>query len=394
MSGEGADPNGAAQLQDEQRRRLLTAQQDFMLAENRERGLKFAKHKDEYTRLASTLATLADEPQRPALVPLGKKAFMCGRLIHTNEVLVLLGENWFAERSAKQAGEICQRRLKRCHEMLDKLMEERKLLEGWKKESEKIEEGVEIREEYEEEMEKKWREKHKESVRKEKQSRVKDDEDNQALWDRLDELELEEELNEYEETGSNEGEKDLSDSSELGDEEPSKIDVDEIAKLSAVKERRRVSFADAADISYGVPVPGDVDLDTIAEIPGEPLHLIEIRHGALPTVESAASSLKPPGFTALTPSDLSVQSVTRVTKSILKPFDPAEIQVKEPDMDEEVVVPRQHRPLVREITCGGGNTAVKDLVVEREPFQNLPIPPPVNAPKRQSRFKLSRLAKE
>ena len=42
---------------------------------------------------------------------MGKKAFMPGQLIHTNEILVLLGDNWFAERSAKQACEIINRRI-------------------------------------------------------------------------------------------------------------------------------------------------------------------------------------------------------------------------------------------------------------------------------------------
>jgi unconventional prefoldin RPB5 interactor 1 len=38
-------------------------------------------------------------------------AFMPGKIVHTNEVLVLLGDNWFVERSAKQATEIVERRL-------------------------------------------------------------------------------------------------------------------------------------------------------------------------------------------------------------------------------------------------------------------------------------------
>ena len=37
---------------------------------------------------------------------------MPGQLIHTNEIIVLLGDNWFAERSAIQATEIAKRRLK------------------------------------------------------------------------------------------------------------------------------------------------------------------------------------------------------------------------------------------------------------------------------------------
>lgn len=45
-------------------------------------------------------------------VPFGKLGFMPGQLVHTNEVLVLLGDNWFIERSAKQATEIADRRIK------------------------------------------------------------------------------------------------------------------------------------------------------------------------------------------------------------------------------------------------------------------------------------------
>ena len=39
-------------------------------------------------------------------------AFMPGKLVHTNEITVLLGDNWFAERSASQALEIVARRKK------------------------------------------------------------------------------------------------------------------------------------------------------------------------------------------------------------------------------------------------------------------------------------------
>lgn len=46
-------------------------------------------------------------------VPFGRFGFMPGQLYHTNEVLVLLGDNWFARRSAKQAIEIAERR-KQC----------------------------------------------------------------------------------------------------------------------------------------------------------------------------------------------------------------------------------------------------------------------------------------
>ena len=38
-------------------------------------------------------------------------AFVPGELVHTNELMVLLGDNYFAERSSAQAAEIVQRRV-------------------------------------------------------------------------------------------------------------------------------------------------------------------------------------------------------------------------------------------------------------------------------------------
>ncbi|KAL8474121.1 hypothetical protein ACS0TY_030818 [Phlomoides rotata] len=44
------------------------------------------------------------------LVPFGKASFFPGRLIHTNEFMVLLGEGYYAERTSKQTVEILKRR--------------------------------------------------------------------------------------------------------------------------------------------------------------------------------------------------------------------------------------------------------------------------------------------
>lgn len=45
-------------------------------------------------------------------VPFGPMAFMPGKLVHSNEVTVLLGDNWFAKCSAKQAEKIVDHRMK------------------------------------------------------------------------------------------------------------------------------------------------------------------------------------------------------------------------------------------------------------------------------------------
>ena len=47
-----------------------------------------------------------------ALIPLGSKALAYGQIIHTNEILCLLGDNYFLECSAKSAVGIVDRRLK------------------------------------------------------------------------------------------------------------------------------------------------------------------------------------------------------------------------------------------------------------------------------------------
>ncbi|MQL96068.1 hypothetical protein Taro_028739 [Colocasia esculenta] len=60
--------------------------------------------------LINLVQRLPDELSHDIMVPFGKAAFFPGRLIHTNEFLVLLGEGYFAERSAKQTVDILQRR--------------------------------------------------------------------------------------------------------------------------------------------------------------------------------------------------------------------------------------------------------------------------------------------
>ena len=103
--------------------------QKLALEETRKRGKLWSKHKQEYTSLKTVLSTLNDKTSHRTMVPLGSKAYMEGTLIHTNEIMVLLGDNWFAERSTSQASEICDRRITRCDEMMSKLNDELKLIQ-------------------------------------------------------------------------------------------------------------------------------------------------------------------------------------------------------------------------------------------------------------------------
>ncbi|KAL3633807.1 hypothetical protein CASFOL_022569 [Castilleja foliolosa] len=60
--------------------------------------------------LINLVQKLPDETHHNIMVPFGKAAFFPGRLIHTNELLVLLGEGHYAERTSKQTVEILKRR--------------------------------------------------------------------------------------------------------------------------------------------------------------------------------------------------------------------------------------------------------------------------------------------
>merc|ERR1719445_109051 len=83
------------------------------------------------TTLKHKLSTITDKTHYNVMVPFGgKKAFFEGQLVHTNEIMVLLGDNWFVERSAKEAAEICDRRITRCNDMLQKLDQEIQLFQS------------------------------------------------------------------------------------------------------------------------------------------------------------------------------------------------------------------------------------------------------------------------
>ncbi|XP_012451923.1 uncharacterized protein LOC105774112 isoform X2 [Gossypium raimondii] len=73
------------------------------------------------TSLINLVQKLPDELHHDIMVPFGKAAFFPGRLIHTNEFLVLLGESYYTERTAKQTVEILKRRGKSLESKVDAL---------------------------------------------------------------------------------------------------------------------------------------------------------------------------------------------------------------------------------------------------------------------------------
>jgi len=218
-----SDNNGILKLQEGVEQKLQ---------ENRDQNKKILEHKKGYKTLEDKLSTLPDKISHDVMVPFTTKAFMPGKLIHTNEIQVLLGENYFLECSAKHAKEICKRRIKKCDQIMKELEEELSLVEGWKTQTNQLkkdqEECEEIVEHFTEEQLNDWREKHKESVQREKQKEKKVEKKKELttdkeIWQRLEELEVRDALEKEWENEDN-----LSSQEEDSEEESSEEEIDDV----------------------------------------------------------------------------------------------------------------------------------------------------------------------
>ncbi|GBP44594.1 Unconventional prefoldin RPB5 interactor-like protein [Eumeta japonica] len=137
----------------------------------------------------------------PVLVPIGNRILFRGELIHTNEVTVALGSSYFAKCSTAQAEVLRQHRIADALNKVNLLKKERSYLENhlsFSKENVFSTNGHEIIEPYVKEDEDSWRVKHKENVKKYMQQKnralITDNITDEELWARLEELELQEEL--------------------------------------------------------------------------------------------------------------------------------------------------------------------------------------------------------
>ncbi|XP_076278964.1 unconventional prefoldin RPB5 interactor [Lasioglossum baleicum] len=172
---------------------------------NEEQRKIWTNYKRGHQKVAEALFTFRKDVYVNCMVPVGKKAFLKGKLIHTNEVLASLGNGYFAKYSADGAAALCERRIKHAEEMLKNLSGEIDLYETRMMAMENNLfgdcAGSEIVEHWNEEEIQEWKVKHRErereyrqklaKLRQEKKPKVETEED--LIW-RLDQLELEEEL--------------------------------------------------------------------------------------------------------------------------------------------------------------------------------------------------------
>ncbi|KAG5494840.1 hypothetical protein JIQ42_02456 [Leishmania sp. Namibia] len=84
----------------------------YLLRQNEEQLRRAQEKLHEYATLKDTLHVLTERSRRRVLAPVaGGLAYYPAELNATNTILVLLGDGWFAERSAVQAAEIAERRM-------------------------------------------------------------------------------------------------------------------------------------------------------------------------------------------------------------------------------------------------------------------------------------------
>ncbi|KAL1560910.1 RNA polymerase II subunit 5-mediating protein [Salvia divinorum] len=123
------------------------------ITERRRELDKVRSFMDDNTSLINLVRKLPDETHHDIMVPFGQAAFFPGRMTNPNKFLVLLGEGYHAERSAKQTVEILKRRgeaIESQIESLNAIMEDLKLEASFfdKTAHESAEGVVEIREDY------------------------------------------------------------------------------------------------------------------------------------------------------------------------------------------------------------------------------------------------------
>ncbi|XP_051018132.1 unconventional prefoldin RPB5 interactor 1 [Acomys russatus] len=191
----------------------LREEQEKVVTNCQEKIQHWEKVDSDYSALQERLRTLPDKLSYDIMVPFGPLAFMPGKLVHTNEVTVLLGDNWFAKCSAKQAVGLVEHRKEHVRKTIDdfkkvlKNFESRvEFTEDLQKMSDAAGDIVDIREEIKSDFEFKGKQRiaHKPHSKPkssdifeadfEDDVRAKDVLADEELWARLEELERQEEL--------------------------------------------------------------------------------------------------------------------------------------------------------------------------------------------------------
>lgn len=211
-----------------------------IIQKNEEQIEKYTNFQKQCEIIVEGLQILPLELSVNCMIPIGKQALIKGKLKHTNEILVCLGEGYFVKYTAAQAIELTKRRIKRTLDNLISLKSERDLLESRRNyplnygafESNINEELIEH---WSDQDLNDWRVQHRQKEKEYHEKKSKEKESNQnyqlteeQLFQRLDELELEEELtDEYNRLHMNDDEEEDDLDSDDYDEDEEDDDDDE-----------------------------------------------------------------------------------------------------------------------------------------------------------------------
>ncbi|XP_011266286.1 unconventional prefoldin RPB5 interactor-like protein isoform X2 [Camponotus floridanus] len=234
-------------------------------------------YRNKYKKVIEGLEVYPLSVSENCMVPIGKRALMKGKLIHTNEILVYLGDGYFAKYSASQAISLCKRRIAWADKMLKDLEAERNLYEMKQylplKHDIFGEEGrKDILEHWNENKLDEWkilhRQREKEYRQKLVQLREKEKTDictEEDLFKRLDELELEEELKDEIcrlEAEREDSYNDLKEGEVYDESEEDSSDSDEITTETIEEELQKLKDIQTNKITYNIP---DLNVDTIQD---------------------------------------------------------------------------------------------------------------------------------
>ncbi|CAO1942903.1 unnamed protein product [Urochloa humidicola] len=322
--------------------------------------------------LVSLVNRLPDELSHDIMVPFGGAAFFPGRLIHTNELLVLLGEGYYAERSAKQTTDILHRRgveleaqVEAMKASISDLEAEAKFFESTAAEAS---EGlVEIREEYDEDTENNSPKSEASVATKGMPDKEKE---HARIMARLDELEMEE--MEAGSTSEEDGNDDDDDDGGAGTSEDGEENEESGNALTDGNEHHSSSFGASFSGNGGNDVNhGNIQLKSALKKPGGEERLRGISHTpSVHTTDPVFSSQ-----TAIRNSEVRVRKavsfeddkhVVGSSKSPSLPLDPGFKGSSDP-------APSRERKII-----SSGQQAFTGSIIERGD-NLLPIQPPVGS---------------
>lgn len=88
------------------------------LQANEANEVKWTQYKTELEKTKENLNQFVKSHSLEIMVPIGKKALIRGKLMHTNEITVSHGASYFSDCSTSQAIEIIDRRIENCDQQL------------------------------------------------------------------------------------------------------------------------------------------------------------------------------------------------------------------------------------------------------------------------------------